>query len=322
MNDNKETISRLHLELKSALTLIGQSKVPLSDAPDVYKGISGSLGETKSLLERCENIVSTKRQNEKPTIRIIHHFACSGGSLISKCIAAQPNVFLLSELNPLSIAGLRESSAEFTPRDVLTQAFYAGIPKLEIINEKIFESSIEIVNEHVESFGGSLVIRAHSHSDYCSSKSLISRNTVSRILEDKFLVKDMATVRNPIDSYLSLKKRGWVHFYPANFNEYCRRMGVFLEQFPKENILHYEEFTLDPTSLLKKIEDVFLIDTSDLAFETFSIFKVSGDSGRKGDFISTRTREVLDVDYRKEIESSREFQKLCDIYGFEEINIK
>ena len=41
----------------------------------------------------------------RPFARAIHHFACSGGTVISKCVAAMPHVALLSEVNPLNRFG-------------------------------------------------------------------------------------------------------------------------------------------------------------------------------------------------------------------------
>jgi hypothetical protein len=38
-------------------------------------------------------------------VRTLHHVACSGGTLISRCLAALPDVVVLSELNPTNRHG-------------------------------------------------------------------------------------------------------------------------------------------------------------------------------------------------------------------------
>jgi hypothetical protein len=38
-------------------------------------------------------------ENKQP-LRIIRHFACTGGTIISKSLSVMPNTLLLSELNP------------------------------------------------------------------------------------------------------------------------------------------------------------------------------------------------------------------------------
>ena len=45
-----------------------------------------------------------------PTLRTIHHFACTGGTVISKCLAALPQVMLISEINPIN-----RHSSKFNP---------------------------------------------------------------------------------------------------------------------------------------------------------------------------------------------------------------
>ncbi|MEA5392276.1 hypothetical protein VB738_13520 [Cyanobium gracile UHCC 0139] len=40
-----------------------------------------------------------------PVVRTLHHVACSGGTLISRYLAALPDVVLLSELNPANRYG-------------------------------------------------------------------------------------------------------------------------------------------------------------------------------------------------------------------------
>ena len=37
-----------------------------------------------------------------PPIRVVHHWACSGGTIISRSLAQLPNVVLLSEVHPLA----------------------------------------------------------------------------------------------------------------------------------------------------------------------------------------------------------------------------
>ena len=56
-------------------------------------------------------------------IRSVHHLACTAGSLISRCIAALPNVVLLSEIDPLSRMQAAASGAK--PLFALTEIIQA-----------------------------------------------------------------------------------------------------------------------------------------------------------------------------------------------------
>ena len=51
-------------------------------------------------------------------IRTIHHFACTGGTLISKCIATMPNTQMLSEVDPLSTM-LQSKKPKFALTDII-----------------------------------------------------------------------------------------------------------------------------------------------------------------------------------------------------------
>ena len=64
-------------QLQQALTLIQQNNISktLSTSEDVQ-----GLGNTQSLLQRCEQVVQRGQEQQKPILRMIHHFACSGGT--------------------------------------------------------------------------------------------------------------------------------------------------------------------------------------------------------------------------------------------------
>ena len=53
---------------------------------------------------------------KKPNIRIIHHMARTGGTVISKCLASMDEVILLSEIHPLG-------AKEFNPVSQAVQWF-------------------------------------------------------------------------------------------------------------------------------------------------------------------------------------------------------
>ncbi len=54
-----------------------------------------------ALFEKWSDFCEPEAPQKQP-IRIIQHLSCTGGTLISKFLAAMPNVVLLNEVNPLS----------------------------------------------------------------------------------------------------------------------------------------------------------------------------------------------------------------------------
>lgn len=253
-----------------------------------------------------DNIVA----ENKSTLRIVHHFACSGGTLISKCLAALPNTFLLSEMHPKSTLHMGEGKPKYLPSDVITQARYANIPNIQDLADEVFKSSIDSTYNHVVSLGGELVIRDHTHVDYCVGQSFEKKSYVVDLLKKDYSLARVATIRNPIDSYLSLVKNNWVHFSPQNFDEYCKRFWFFLAEYKEDEIFKYEDFVNSPAQVLEQIAKKLDLSFDNSAIDIFSVFEVTGDSGRSGEFIEPRKRRELDSKYIDEIEKSMYFKKI------------
>ncbi len=311
--DDNLNLRELQQQLQQALALIELNNIdnPNSGLEDVQ-----GLSNTQSLLQRCEKVALQGQKQQKPMLRIIHHFACSGGTLISKCIAAQPNVFLLSELHPTTRLGFNTSKGTYTPRDVITQALYAGVPEFNTLAEDIFVENVIATERHVSERGGYLVLRAHTHSDYCTDAQLPGTDTLTRLLSPYFEIKHLVTVRNPIDSFLSLRKNGWVHFKPDSFDEYCGRLLKFLAPFSKDQVVKYEDFVEQPELMLTECLSKLALTSVEHGLDYIEIFKISGDSGRGSFEISARPRRGFSEEYLVEITSSNSFKNIFEFLGY------
>jgi len=53
-----------------------------------------------------QRIARLLRHPDRPLIHTLHHLACTGGTVLSKCLAAMPRVALVSEVNPLNRLGV------------------------------------------------------------------------------------------------------------------------------------------------------------------------------------------------------------------------
>ena len=162
MSKIQKDLVTLHSELTAALTLI-EKKGGLKSRNANLTELK--VNEAQSLLDRCEQIVANR--NVKPQLRIIHHLACSGGTLVSKCLAALPNIYLLSELHPTTTLHQGGGKPKFLPADVTTQSRYANVPHIDTLAWKLFVSNIIQTYEHIGQYSGTLIIREHTHSDYC-----------------------------------------------------------------------------------------------------------------------------------------------------------
>jgi hypothetical protein len=291
---SNSNINDLHRSLDEALAFLKESDKGL---PTNYKS-----SDVDSLLSRCQQIV--EKSQRPPTIRSIHHFACSGGTLVSKCIAAMPNTYLLSEVHPTSTITINNDSPEFRPTDMTSLGHYAGIPRIEALSETLFVSQVEVIQRHLENISSKLVLREHSHSDYCVGTSYANQPVLIKLFKELFIHKKLLTVRDPVDSFMSLTKNGWLHFSPATFDGYCERFLAFISHFEPREILKYEDFVDEPEKSMVRVSDILEIDYNPDFEDFYDIFNVTGDSGRRSEGIKKRERREVTEELQKEIENS------------------
>ncbi|MCU7554444.1 sulfotransferase [Alteromonas sp. ASW11-19] len=306
--NNQKSLKSLHTEIESALQVIEQKYL-------LPKKESTASVESKefSLLERCEKL---SKINKKDVLRTVHHFACSGGTLISKCISSLPNVYLLSEVHPYTKLHFNESGAEYSPTDITRLCHYANVPNINSLSETILRNNIVTVSDHINALGGELVIRDHSHADFCVGDNSSNSCSILNILSDDFEIKKIATVRHPVDSYLSLIKNNWVHFSPPTFNEYCTRLLYFLKNFEMSEIYKYEDFVDNPKAQMELISTALDIKYDENFSTTFNIHNVTGDSGRKGSKIQVRERLGLSSSLKDEVSKSRAFEEVANMMSY------
>jgi hypothetical protein len=313
------TLAHLRSSIENALKMIDDSLL----LPTETQGYSNSLpsriiqlnlSQASSLLDKCDE-VNQQYCETKPVIRVIHHFACSGGTLVSKCLASMPNVFLLSEVHPHSNLQKSKDKPQYSPSDLAKLAMYAGVPEQKKLAEKIFVDSVKATFHHVQELGGTLVLRDHTHSDFCVG-DIINNNTVVELLSEHFEINSLVTLRNPIDSYLSLVANGWLHFNPATFDEYCSRVLVFLKSFRKEQIIFYEDFVQKPKQIVEQMCLILSLSFDENFEAVYDTVSVTGDSGRKGDEIKSRPRRECSDEYLSEISKSQNFKILVKEFNF------
>ncbi len=243
-------------------------------------------------------------------IRTIHHLSASGGTVISKCLASMPEVIFLSEINPLNIEKVR-----FNPFDPLQQ-FQAQYQMLSISElESAFLERLKIIVDKCIENKKILILRDHSHSDFLEKEP---RNFTPLInfIGVKYTVKSLITLRNPIDSYLPSKKRGWTKGVENSFDEYCKRFLLFVNHYGDSPCFLYEDFVLNPDDILKKMCDCYEIEFDPDYKNNFFNFKLTGNSGRKSRIIAPRSRREYSQELKEEILNSEHFKEISKLYGY------
>ena len=219
------------------------------------KGANISIAEEfpqAALLYRYDprsHLIQPRAMTERP-IRTIHHLASSGGTIISRCLAAMPSVVLLSEVHPLEVR-----PNVFNPYDPLQEFLgrYGGLAMSEADVAAVFSERIRLIAERCEQEDRTLVLRDHSHADFFMGAPYGPRLLAS--LRDVRPVTSVVTVRDPLDMFLSMRASG---FIPAetDFETVCGHYLAFLDTYAKVTCFRYEDFARDPDAWLAEFADI------------------------------------------------------------------
>ena len=270
-----------------------------------------------SLLAQCREMIHAAQAAAPVPLRTVHHFACTGGTLICRCLAAQPNVRLLSEVDPLSTLA-QGGKAGFFPSDLPSLARTGSRPPGQEVLLRVFRAGLEVLMEDSRCHGLDLVLRDHAHSHFCAAGPEIpERPTLREIVAPVAPLVSVVTVRHPFDSWLGLLEWGWPHFSPGTPEEYARRYHAFLDRHADVEILHYEDFLADPEGRMAWLCDRLALSHDPGFRMLLPAIQLSGDSGRRGDRIAPRPRRPHAPEMAEAALASVWFTTLLDRLGYE-----
>lgn len=267
-----------------------------------------------SLLDQCRALTRNASDNLEP-IRTIHHFACTGGTLISKCIASMPNVQLLSEVAPYSQMQ-STGRPKFVPTDMIQLLRSSSRGSNDQLEESVFVAAIDVIYRNSLDKGQRLVLREHSHSKFCHGDRMLESRGIAEILRDKYPLRSIVTVRHPLDSFISLSMQEWLTFKPATLEEYAVRYLAFLEEHKGKPVFRYEDFVKNPEDVMKAISSELQLPFYEQFKDAFGASKLSGDSGRSSGQISHRRRREVPLSIVAQL-GSKAYQSLCGTLGYE-----
>lgn len=243
-------------------------------------------------------------------IRSLHHLACTGGTLISKVIASLPSVALLSEVNPLN-----RNTDGFHPNNPLLLLEQGWRPLRHDQIREAFRADIDQAIRFSAEADHDLVLRDHSHSDFCRGTDPQQQVLLLSWLSPQHRFRSLRTLRHPLDSWLALVHAGWhVQFTPSTLHEYCRRQHAFLDATEAMPELHYEDFCAAPLAGLEQICDALALPIDASALKRFGSVHLSGDSGRKAiNEIGLRPRRPIPDRVQAELADPATYQGLCNL---------
>jgi hypothetical protein len=306
-------------EPRQAFRAAIQDALTLLDANDVARPRHAALpvATLPSLLEQCRELLADASTHAPPPIRTIHHFACTGGTLIARCIATAPGAHVLSEVDPLSPIPHKQTPL-FTPTDLIGLLRHGSRPVESDLYTEVFLAGLQTVYDNARQQGTDLVLRDHAHSHFCWGDHVSPRPTLAEIVGQRFPLSSLITVRHPLDSFLSVTAKGWRHFSPFTIEEYCRRYLMFLDRHKDMKIIRYEDFVCQPESVIDEICAALDLAPAQHFMSLFPAIHLSGDSGRSGRRIAPRPRRTVSADLLRDAEESATFATLTARLGYRE----
>ncbi|MEY8831006.1 hypothetical protein AB9K34_21755 [Sedimentitalea sp. XS_ASV28] len=290
----------------------------LLDDHDHQKALTPRLADPlPSLIQQCRTLAEEASEAEAEPVRCLHHFACTGGTLMARYLAVQPNTVLLSEIDPLSLHHIDGSPPRFAPTDLIRHLRYSPRGISEQVIGDVFLAALEPLLSDCRSRGRRLILRDHAHSQFCHKDAPYERPTLRGLLMRRYPVRSVVTVRHPLDAYLSLANNDWLHFTPDTLDEYARRHLAFLDAHEGVGIVRYEDFLAAPEPHLRHICDLLDVPFAGVQPELVALMPLTGDSGRGGHGLRSRPRRPVPQDVAEAARSSQRYIALCDRLGYD-----
>ncbi len=187
---------------------------------------------------------------KKLKIRILHQLARSGGTIICRCLASMEHIVLLSEIHPLGIRMFNPLQQAMEWYGLLDAAELEAVGR-----EKIsFPSAMALIAERCTEQRKILVLRDWSHLDYLGLPFVQPgyRPMLAETLVQDFELIRFATVRHPLDQWLSLTKNP-LFAERLGMGKYLKAVRRFSEMARETGFVRYEDFTANPDTELQRL---------------------------------------------------------------------
>jgi hypothetical protein len=297
------------------LALVDDALNLLTDYRPAVKQGDGPDEPLESLLSHCQSLSARIDEAPPEPIRLLHHFACTGGTLISRAIACQPNTMVVSEVDPFS--EWARPGRGFAPSDLIHLTTQDRCPPSIETIRRMFLAALQSLYTDLTAEGRHLVLRDHTHSHFCAPADPGTRPLLGEVLGHLFDLRQVITVRHPLDSFISLHKNKWAKGPLERLDGYAARYLAFLDSYPGVDIRTYERFVKDPETECKQLAELLELPFNRRWQDVLPVVRMSGDSGRKGTRIAPRPRRELPEHILRDTPDSPNYVTLCARLGYD-----
>lgn len=254
---------------------------------------------------------------DQPRIRILHQLARSGGTVICRCLASMEGVVLLSEIHP---RGLRM----FNPLQQAVE-WYGLLRPTDMAfleaGKMSFTESIGVIAERCAEQDKILILRDWNHLDYVGLPFVQPgyRPQLAESLQSDFELIRFATVRHPLDQWLSLT-RNPLFAERLAAGKYLKGVRRFAEMASGTGMLHYEDFTTNPDAALMRLCTALQLPFDPGYRQRWASYKkITGDvlPGRsEAGEISSLPRQDMPAEAQQAFESRADYQRILQLMNY------
>jgi hypothetical protein len=152
-----------------------------------------------------------------------------------------------------------------------------------------------------------LVLRDHSHTDFCASGGTLSPTMLTTLLDAGYRINAVATVRDPVETYVSMLNN---RFRELGFEDYCNRWLAFVDCYSDRPIYRYEDFCNDPDGVIAKMCDDLRIPFDPHFRSRIGNRALTGDSGRSSNDVAVRTPKPIPSELLGDIDRSKAYLRI------------
>lgn len=261
------------------------------------------------------------KRKKKPVIHILHHMARSGGTIISRCLGSMNNIVLLSEIHPYGyqkqlINPLAQAHEWF---DLLQPDDMTRIKENPNFS---FVDAIEMIKNRCDERKQMLVIRDWSHIDFTGwphNNKPAYKLTTAKTLACRFTIVRTATVRHPIDQWLSFREsQSWAGS-EFSLDKFLYGYRKFSEVAVKMGYERYEDFIDKPEFILDKLCRKLRIPFDPHFEDNWGSYQsiTTATRDRDGGFvISKRPRRAVESELIDSFSSNKDYQVAIKLLGY------
>ncbi len=255
---------------------------------------------------------------EKPTLRILHNMARSGGTLICKCLGCMDSVTLLSEIHPAGTRLFNPLAQAHDWFNLLSDDDTAVLTGQGTVN---FTDAILLIHRRCNEINKSLVVRDWSHIDFTAVPFVprpTYRLTTAEVLSRHFSVINTASVRHPIDQWLSLRRLDLIRG-KLTLAEYLKGYCAFARHCRSIGFIRYEDFVVSAESALMTLCARLHIKY-DAAFKEkwYDYTTITGEvqGGRAGESIKPVPRRPVEDGLMKDFTNDDNYWESLELLGY------